>query len=96
MATGIGSVSVTVDNVRLNDYFHAEDKSKIGPNKVRTPLTVRVLRVSRVPCLDLCMSCAALCVNADTRVRLRTDGRVSARDVRSWYARVMCAHNVRS
>ena len=72
MATGIGSVSVTVDNVRLNDYFHAEDKSKIGPNKVRTPLTVRVLRVSRALCVGLCTPCADVCPRV-----------MCARDVRS-------------
>lgn len=31
---GMGSVGVTIDNVRLNDYYHAEDKAKIGPGKV--------------------------------------------------------------
>jgi hypothetical protein len=31
---GMGSVGVTIDNVRLNDYYRTEDTPKIGPGKV--------------------------------------------------------------
>jgi hypothetical protein len=27
---GMGSVGVVIDNVRLNDYYHDQDKPKIG------------------------------------------------------------------
>ena len=31
---GLGSVDVTIENVRLNDYYYSEDSHKIGPGKV--------------------------------------------------------------
>lgn len=31
---GLGSIGVTIENVRLNDYYHIEDRPKIGPGKV--------------------------------------------------------------